>query len=372
MPKTWTNNINSTLIKLPTPINISYWWNFGSLLGTLLVIQFVRGFLLSFHYCPNINLAFTRIIHITQNINNGWLIHNAHMNGATIFFLCLYIHIGRNLYFQSFNLTYTWITGVTIFILTITAAFLGYVLPWGQISYWGATVITNLLTAVPYCGPSIVEWLWGGFAINDATLTRFFSFHFLLPFLIIILAITHLLLLHTTGSKNPLGIIRNFNKIPFHIYFTFKDIVGFLILIIMFNFMIFQYPYILRDPANFIQANSLVTPSHIQPEWYFLFAYAILRSIPNKLGGIIILTISILILYIPRWTKYHYKTNLFYPFNQLLYWMFINTFIILTFLGAQIIEYPYINISLILSIIYLFYFPAIHVASRLWDLIIIN
>lgn len=372
MTKPWLQIINSTLIKLPTPINISYWWNFGSLLGIFLVIQFLRGILISLHYCPNINLAFNRIIHIIQNINNGWLIHNIHINGASIFFACLYLHIGRNLFYHSFNLKNTWIAGVTIFIISIATAFLGYVLPWGQISFWGATVITNLLTTIPYSGPLIVEWLWGGFSINNATLNRFFSFHFITPFIILILVIIHLYFLHTTGSKNPLGIKRDLNKIPFHIYFTLKDLIGFVTFRIIISIIIFQYPYILRDPENFTQANPLVTPTHIQPEWYFLFAYAILRSIPNKLGGVIALTLSILILYTHKWTRYHFKTNSFYPFNQFLYWIFVNTFILLTFIGAQIIEYPFINISLIISIIYFTHFFLIHWASKIWDIIMFN
>lgn len=372
MTKTWINRINSRLIKLPTPINISYWWNFGSLLGLFLLIQFLRGILLSLHYCPNINFAFNRIIHIIQNVNNGWLVHNIHINGASIFFICLYLHIGRNLYFHSFNLKNTWIAGVTIYILSIATAFLGYVLPWGQISFWGATVITNLLTTIPYLGNLTVEWLWGGFSINNATLNRFFSFHFLLPFLVTIFVLIHLFFLHSTGSKNPLGIPRNLNKIPFHIYFTLKDILGFLIFRIIFSIIIFQYPYIFNDPDNFTQANPMVTPTHIQPEWYFLFAYAILRSIPNKLGGVIALIASILILYNHKWTRYHYKTNSFYPINQLLYWIFVNIFIILTFIGAQIIEYPFINIRLIISIIYFLYFFIIHTTAKIWDSAILN
>lgn len=372
MTKNWINKLTSNIIKLPTPINISYWWNFGSLLGLLLLVQFLRGILLSLHYCPNINLAFNRIIHITQNINNGWLIHNIHINGASIFFICIYSHIARNLYFHSFNLKATWIAGVTIFILSMATAFLGYVLPWGQISFWGATVITNLLTAIPYLGTLITEWLWGGFAINNATLNRFFSFHFLIPFTIVLFVMLHLLFLHTSGSKNPLGINRNLNKIPFHIYFTVKDILGFLLIRISFIIIIFQYPYIFRDPDNFIPANPLSTPPHIQPEWYFLFAYAILRSIPNKLGGVVALVLSIFIIYTHKWTKYHYKTNSFYPLNQLFYWAFINTFIILTFIGTQPIEHPFITIRFILSIMYFTYFIFTHIIYKTWDFIIIK
>jgi len=232
------------------------------------------------------------------------------MNGASIFFICMYTHIARGIYYHSFNLTFTWLRGVTIFILSIATAFLGYVLPWGQISYWGATVITNLTTAIPYVGIIIIEWIWGGYSINNATLNRFFSFHFILPFIIIFIIILHLYFLHETGSKNPLGINRNFNKIPFNIYFTLKDTFGFILLFIIFIIINLQYPFIFRDPDNFTEANPLVTPTHIQPEWYFLFAYAILRSIPNKLGGIIALLSSILVLYTLKWIKF-YSFNLY-------------------------------------------------------------
>jgi ubiquinol-cytochrome c reductase cytochrome b subunit len=371
MNKNLINIINTNFIKLPTPINISLWWNYGSLLGIFLIIQFIRGVILSIHYCPNINLAFRRIIHITQNVNNGWLIHNIHMNGASIFFICMYTHIARGIYYHSFNLTFTWLRGVTIFILSIATAFLGYVLPWGQISYWGATVITNLTTAIPYVGIIIIEWIWGGYSINNATLNRFFSFHFILPFIIIFIIILHLYFLHETGSKNPLGVNRNFNKIPFNIYFTLKDTFGFILLFIIFIIINLQYPFIFRDPDNFTEANPLVTPTHIQPEWYFLFAYAILRSIPNKLGGIIALLSSILVLYTLKWIKYHIKSNAFYPLNQIIYWLFINNFILLTYIGRQVIEPPFITIRQILSINYFIYFIIIHYLHKLWDKLLI-
>lgn len=355
------------MIKLPSPINISYWWNYGSLLGLFLIVQFIRGLLLSIHYCPNTALAFSRIIHIIQNVNQGWLIHNIHVNGASIFFICLYVHLARGIYYHSFNLKNTWLIGVTIFVISIATAFLGYVLPWGQISFWGATVITNLITTIPYIGPIIVEWLWGGFSINNATLNRFFSFHFLLPFIILLFIVFHLLYLHETGSKNPLGINRNLNKIAFHIYFTIKDALGFALLLTFFIIVNLQYPYLFRDPDNFSQANPIITPIHIQPEWYFLFAYAILRSIPNKLGGVIALVISILILYTLPAFKFLIKSNKHYPINQTIYWIFINTFIILTFIGALPIEYPFIDISQLLSILYFIYFIINYTTYKIWD-----
>lgn len=350
--------IKISLLNLPTPINISYWWNYGSLLGIFLIIQIIRGFFLSIHYCPNIIYAFYRIIHIIQNINNGWLIHNIHINGASFFFICIYIHIRRGIYYSSFKLNYTWWIGRSIFIISIASAFLGYVLPWGQISFWGATVITNLISTIPYLGNNLTMWLWGGFSINNATLNRFFSFHFILPFIILIIIFIHLFTLHSYGSSNPLGTNRNLNKIHFHIYFSFKDLIGFILILNIFIIIINQYPYIFSDPDNFTPANPLITPIHIQPEWYFLFAYAILRSIPNKLGGVIALLISILILYIIPILNIK-NIQFLIPFNftkQLSFWTFTNNFFILTWLGSQLIEYPFILLRQILTLTYFIYF----------------
>nr|YP_009735178.1 cytochrome b [Acropyga panamensis]QBG38664.1 cytochrome b [Acropyga panamensis] len=355
MKKLITNMLNS-LIKLPTPINISYWWNFGSLLSMFLSIQIISGFLLSFHYTANINNAFDSIIHIIQNVNLGWLLHNIHINGASMFFIFLYLHISRNIYYNSFKIFETWMTGISIYLISMATAFLGYVLPWGQMSFWGATVITNLISSIPYLGMNIVQWIWGGFSINNATLNRFYSIHFILPFIITIMVILHLFFLHISGSSNPLGINSDLYKIPFHIYFTIKDIHGLNIILFMFYIINLKYPYIFSDPDNFQPANSLITPIHIQPEWYFLFAYAILRSIPNKLGGVIALLSSIMILYFMPLINFKINTLSFYPLNQLMYWMFINTFIMLTWTGAQIIEYPYISISQIMSLMYFLFF----------------
>lgn len=363
---------NKSLIKLPTPINISYWWNFGSLLGIFLRIQIIRGFFLSIHYCPNTSYAFNRIIHIIQDINLGWLLHNIHINGASIFFICIYIHLGRGLYYSSFKLTNTWLIGTSIYIISIATAFLGYVLPWGQISFWGATVITNLVSTIPYIGNLTVQWIWGGFSINNATLNRFYSLHFILPFLILFIVIIHLYFLHQSGSSNPLGLNRNLNKVYFHPYFTIKDTFGFIIATILFIIINLEYPYIFRDPDNFLSANPIITPLHIQPEWYFLFAYGILRSIPNKLGGVIALISSITILYlIPLFNSKIYSL-ISYPLNQLSYWIYINTFILLTWAGAQIIEYPFILIRQILSILYFTYFLSIMLLTKTWDSILFH
>nr|YP_010415143.1 cytochrome b [Ceratina smaragdula]URX52627.1 cytochrome b [Ceratina smaragdula] len=360
-----------SFIYLPTPININLMWNFGSLLGIFLMIQIMSGFILSMHYCPNINYSFDSIIHIMKNVNSGWMIRLIHMNGASFYFMLMYMHISRNLFYHSYKFKYTWMIGVTILFLSMGTAFLGYVLPWGQMSFWGATVITNLLSAIPYIGQMMVEWIWGGYSINNSTLNRFFSLHFILPFIILILVILHLFYLHLTGSSNPLGINSNLNKISFHPYFTIKDLLGLIIIIMLFFMLIIQNPYYLGDPDNFKIANSMITPIHIKPEWYFLFAYSILRSITNKLGGVIALLMSILILYImPFYWNYLIKTSKFYYINQFLYWMFINNFIILTWLGGQLIEYPYILLNNIFTVIYFMYFILMPLSNKLWDLII--
>nr|DAC76868.1 TPA_asm: cytochrome b [Tetraponera rufonigra] len=354
------------LLELPTPINISYLWNMGSILGLFLGVQILSGFMLSMHYCPSTSMAFMSIIHIMQNVNSGWLFHNIHINGATMFFMSMYIHIARGIYFNSFNLTNTWMIGVSIFLISMATAFLGYVLPWGQMSFWGATVITNLLSTIPYLGNDIVMWVWGGFSINNSTLNRFYSLHFILPFLISFMVILHLIFLHDTGSSNPLGTNSDMNKIPFHSYFTIKDILGFTIIMIIFMIVILQYPYMFSDPDNFTMANPMVTPIHIQPEWYFLFAYAILRSIPNKLGGVLALVGSIFILYFLPLNKMEMNTN-FYPTNQVNFWLLMNSFIILTWVGAQSIEDPFVLISQITALIYFSSLSLISISSKLWN-----
>nr|AFP82076.1 cytochrome b [Formica manchu] len=372
MNKNLINFMKMSLMNLPSPMNISYLWNFGSLLGLFLFIQIMSGFFLSMHYCPNTNFAFFSIIHIIQNVKLGWLIHNIHINGASMFFICMYLHISRGLYYNSYKLTNTWLIGVSIYLLSMATAFLGYVLPWGQMSFWGATVITNLMSTIPYIGNLMVQWVWGGFSINNATLNRFYSIHFILPFIIMMMVILHLFFLHTTGSSNPLGINSNLYKIPFHIYFSIKDILGFMIFIFFFWLINLEYPYIFSDPDNFTPANPMVTPIHIQPEWYFLFAYAILRSIPNKLGGVIALLSSIIILYFLPLINTKLNSFTFYPINQILYWIFSNTFILLTWAGSQVIEYPFIIITQILSYIYFMYFMFSYICLKIWDKMIFD
>nr|APX40783.1 cytochrome b [Cryptocephalus lividimanus] len=368
-----TKIINNSLIDLPSPSNISFMWNFGSLLGMCLMIQIITGIFLAMHYCPNIELAFNSISHICRNVNNGWLIRTLHANGASLFFICLYIHIGRGIYYSSYNLMETWMSGVTIFFIVMATAFLGYVLPWGQMSFWGATVITNLVSAIPYAGISIVQWLWGGFAVDNATLTRFFAFHFMLPFIMTALIMIHLLFLHQSGSNNPLGVTMNIDKIPFHPYFTFKDILGIIITLMLLLMLNLMNPYLLGDPDNFTPANPLVTPIHIQPEWYFLFAYAILRSIPNKLGGVIALVLSIAILYILPFTNNKmFQSNQFYPLNKITFWSLTAIILLLTWIGARPVEDPYIIIGQILTMVYFLYFFMNPIIAKMWDKIIIN
>lgn len=359
---------NNALVDLPAPRNISSWWNFGSLLGLCLIIQILTGLFLAIHYTADINLAFNRVNHICRDVNYGWLLRTLHANGASFFFICIYLHVGRGIYYGSYLFTPTWLVGVVILFLVIGTAFIGYVLPWGQISFWGATVITNLLSAIPYLGIDLVQWVWGGFAVDNATLTRFFTFHFILPFIVLAITIIHLLFLHETGSNNPIGLNSNIDKIPFHPYFTYKDIVGFIIITIILILLVLINPYLLGDPDNFIPANPLVTPVHIQPEWYFLFAYAILRSIPNKLGGVIALVLSIAILAIlPFYHLRKFRGIQFYPINKIIFWIIVVTVILLTWIGARPVETPYVLVGQILTIIYFLYFIINPLITKWWD-----
>lgn len=319
------------------------------------------------HYGSDVNIAFYRVNHIIRDVNLGWILRAVHRNGARIFFICLYLHIGRGLYYGSFNYSHVWIVGCTILLLTIATAFLGYVLPWGQIRFWGATVITNLFRAIPYIGNEIVYWIWGGFAVDNASLTRFFALHFILPFIIIAIRVIHLFFLHLTGSRNPIGVRSNNDKIKFNIYFGWKDILGIVIIFQLLIVISIFNPWILGDPENFIPANPLVTPIHIQPEWYFLFAYAILRSIPNKLGGVVALALSVAVYYlIPSLNNRMIKTNSFIPINKFLFWSLVGLLIMLTWIGARPVENPYILVGQILSLMYFAWFGINFIASYWW------
>nr|YP_010713941.1 cytochrome b [Eleutherocaulis alte]AKM99599.1 cytochrome b [Eleutherocaulis alte]WDD39314.1 cytochrome b [Eleutherocaulis alte] len=337
------------VILLPSPISFNIWWNWGSILGLLLSVQIITGLILSMHYTADLVCTFDSVVHIVRDTSYGWFVRSIHANGASFFFFGIYFHIGRAIFYRSFKTqTKTWLIGVTIYIASMATAFLGYVLPWGQMSFWGATVITNLISAVPYLGVSMVEWIWGGFSVGQATLNRFFSLHFILPFVIMVLSMIHLVFLHESGSSSPLAEKSQINKITFHPYYSVKDLVGFVVLFWVMCVICCAFPNLFLDPENFMEANSMVTPVHIQPEWYFLFAYAILRSIPSKLGGVIALAVSIAVLYfIPV-----VNGNFNYKFKQLFYWGFVSLFLLLTWLGSCPIEEPYLTLSRPLTLMY--------------------
>jgi len=350
--------LDSHIISYPTPINLNYFWSFGAMAGICLVIQILSGIFLAMHYTPHIFNAFNSVEHIMRDVNNGWLLRYVHANGASFFFIVVYSHIFRGLYFGSYMYPRAklWSSGVIIFFLMMATAFMGYVLPWGQMSFWGATVITNLFSAIPFIGSSIVEWLWGGFSVGNATLNRFFSLHYLLPFLIAGLVIIHLALLHKDGSNNPLGIHSNVDVLTFYPYFYVKDLFAFLILILIFGFFIIYYPNLLGHPDNYIPANPMSTPAHIVPEWYFLPFYAILRSIPDKLGGVVAMVSAILILLVlPFSNTSKLRSTEFRPIYVLAYWFLVSDFLLLGWIGQKPVESPYIEIGMLATLFYFLY-----------------
>lgn len=347
--------IDSHIINYPTPINLNYLWSFGSSAGICLVIQIITGIFLAMHYCPHVDFAFSSVEHIMTDVRYGWLIRYVHANGASMFFIVVYCHIFRGLYFGSYIYPRgrLWASGVIIFLLMMATAFMGYVLPWGQMSFWGATVITNLFSAIPYVGPSIVEWLWGGFSVGNATLNRFFSLHYLMPFVIVGLVIVHLALLHRVGSSNPLGINTNVETISFYPYFFVKDLFAFFILALLFSFFVFFYPNVLGHSDNYIPANPLSTPAHIVPEWYFLPFYAILRSIPDKLGGVVAMISAILVLLLlPVINTSKVRSSKFRPIFGIAYWFLVSDFLILGWIGQKPVESPYIEIGMAATVFY--------------------
>jgi ubiquinol-cytochrome c reductase cytochrome b subunit len=351
--------VNNHIVDYPTPINVNYYYGFGSLSGLMLVVQILTGIFLAMHYTPHIDLAFNSVEHIMRDVNYGWLIRYIHANGASFFFIVVYIHMFRGLYYGSYITPreHLWCSGVLIFIAMMATAFMGYVLPWGQMSFWGATVITNLFSAIPYIGKDIVEWLWGGFSVDNPTLNRFFSLHFTLPFIIVGLVLLHLVLLHENGSNNPLGIYIKMETVPFYPYFYVKDLFGFIVLMFIFSIFVYYYPNTLGHPDNYIPANPMKTPLHIVPEWYFLPFYAILRSIPNKIGGVIAMFGSLLILLtIPFTNSSEIRSTVFRPIFKVLYWLLVVSFLILGWIGQMPVDYPYTEVGIIAMIYYFFFF----------------
>jgi len=353
--------VNRHLIEYPTPANLSYFWGYGSMAGIFLGLQIVTGILLAIHYTPHVDLAFNSVEHIMRDVNGGWLLRYLHANGASLFFFVVYIHIGRGLYYGSYAAPrhILWIIGVVIIILMMATAFMGYVLPWGQMSFWAATVITNLFSAIPVVGPSIVEWLWGGFSVDNATLNRFFSLHYLLPFILAGAVIAHLVSLHEVGSNNPLGISALSDKIAFHPYLWIKDVFGWLLIGFVYLAFVFYSPNTLGHPDNYVEGNPMVTPAHIVPEWYFLPYYAVLRSIPDKLLGVVAFGGSLAVwLILPFLHTSNVRSSLFRPLFRIFYWMFILDFIILGWIGGNLAESPYLEIGQ-LATVYYFLFPLV-------------
>ncbi len=346
--------INSTLVDLPSPANLSVNWNYGSLLGLVLVIQLVSGIVLATRFSGHSDISFDSVISIYQDSNYGWLLRLIHSTGASFFFFFIYLHIGRGLYYGSYIYPEVWNIGVLIYLILIGTAFLGYVLPWGQMSYWAATVITNLLSAIPWLGSVLVEWVWGGFAVGNPTLTRFFALHYLLPFVVTALVILHIFYLHVYGRSNPLGVSSNTNKVSFHYYYSVKDLYVYFVFLFVFLFFTLKYGYSFIDAENFIPANPLVTPTHIQPEWYFLFAYAILRSIPNKLGGVLGLVLAVIVLFLFRISsnKLLFRGTIYSPLARFTFWSLVSNFFLLTWLGRCPAESPYTEVALACTISY--------------------
>lgn len=355
--------VNNMLVDLPSPSNISYFWGFGSLLGLCLILQMATGIFLAMHYTAHVDLAFNSVEHIMRDVNYGWLIRYAHANGASMFFVMVFIHIGRGIYYGSYTgaRAMVWNIGVIIFIVMMATAFIGYVLVFGSMSLWGSVVITNLLSAIPYIGGDIVEWVWGGYSVGNPTLNRFYSLHYLLPFILAALAMVHMIALHEDGSNNPLGVESEIDKLPFHPYYSIKDLYGYSLFAIAYVYLVYFDPNWLGHSDNYIPANPLVTPAHIQPEWYFLSSYAILRSIPDKLLGVLALFGSLLILLlVPVVEQSPIRSKQFRPISKVFFWIFIADFCVLTWIGGQVVEEPYVTIGQLASVFYFMYFLVIN------------
>lgn len=353
------SDVDSHIVDYPTPSNLNYMWSFGSLAGMCLVIQLLSGIFLAMHYAADITLAFNSVEHIMRDVNNGWMLRYIHANGASVFFIVVYCHIFRGLYYGSYIQPrgFLWVIGILIFFAMMATAFMGYVLPWGQMSFWGATVITNLFSAVPYVGSALVEWLWGGFSVSNPTLNRFFSLHYLMPFVIVGLVLVHLVVLHLDGSNNPLGTNSHQEYVSFYPYFYVKDLFSFFILIFFFSVLLFFYPNLLGHSDNYIQANPMSTPAHIVPEWYFLPFYAILRSVPDKLGGVLAMVGAILILLLLPWINTcSSRSGKFRSIFKYAYWFLFVDFLMLGWIGQNPVESPYIQIGMFCTVFYFVFF----------------
>jgi ubiquinol-cytochrome c reductase cytochrome b subunit len=367
------NVVNNHLVDYPTPINFNYWYNFGLLSAVCLGIQLLTGIFLAMHYTPHIDYAWLSVEHIMRDVNYGWLIRYMHANGASMFFIMVYIHLLRGLYYGSYKSPrgLVWVIGVVILILMMATGFIGYVLPWGQMSFWAATVITNLFSAIPGIGLPLVEFIWGGFAVDNATLNRFFSLHYLLPFVLLGLVMLHIAALHQEGSSNPLGLHgKDIDKIDFYPYFYVKDLFGFICFTVFFSYFLFFDPNVLGHPDNYIAANPMVTPAHIVPEWYFLPYYAILRSIPDKLGGVIAMGLSLVTLaFLPLVNTSNIRSSFFRPLHRYCFWIWVGNAIVLGWIGGNPVEDPYILIGQLATVVYFAYLlviiPALGLLERL-------
>lgn len=366
------STLYDSFISYPAPSNITYFWNFGIYALVCLLVQILTGIALAMHYAPEINLAFYSVEHIMRDVNYGWLLRYIHANGASMFFIVTYVHVFRGLYYSSylFPKEPLWTVGVVILLLMILTAFMGYVLPWGQMSFWGATVITNLVSAVPVVGKVIVVWLWGGYAIANATLNRFYSFHYFFPFIIVGLVGVHLIFLHQHGSNNPLGVNFSVDSIPMYPYYIAKDLYGVVLFLAFFSLFVFFFPNVLGHPDNYVPANAMVTPPHIVPEWYFLPFYAILRSIPSKLGGVLVLLAAILsLLLLPYTCDFDTRSADFRPLYRFVFWLFLITTFVLGWIGAKPVAYPYLQIGQLATLLYfvllLLVFPFVGWLERL-------
>ena len=364
--------LKHSAVDYPTPRNLNYWWNFGSLAGFFLLVQIITGVILSMHYTAHVDHAFDSIEHIMRNVNHGWLIRYIHMNGASFFFIVVYIHIFRGLYYGSYKAPreLLWMLGVVILILMMATAFMGYVLPWGQMSFWGATVITNLFSAIPLVGDSIVTLLWGGFSVDNPTLNRFFALHYLLPFVIVGVVVLHIVALHRFGSNNPLGIdVRGKqDTISFHPYYTVKDAFGLGVFLILLSAVVFFLPNSMGHPDNYIPANPMVTPAHIVPEWYFLPFYAILRAVPDKLFGVLAMFAAIGVLFILPWLdRSPVRSATFRPIYKIMFWVFLVDCVALTWLGAKPAEGIYVVLSRLCTVYYFFHFVILLPALSIFE-----